>query len=223
MRSIHPIRESLRRGAALLFVSGLLLAAGGAGAGEYSALSRPDRPSPVLLTVGPAVGGAPDWQLFRFGVGGSLLFRPDAAARILTPLHAWNTGFVIQWEYRDVDRGRSLLAGDVLLRRYLVGDSAASGSYRLFVGGGAGVARVKYPPATTASSSEDDTEDTESDTTADTGEDKYYALVLEIGYQRVLGDSAVLLWKLQWRNYVWGGRDYSNYTAHLRIGIPLPW
>lgn len=212
-------RDRVRLAAALAIAAVLLLSAPDAAAGERSALARPDHPRPPLLTVGPTIGGSPDWQLFRYGASGAILFRPDAAALLMPPLFYWDTGLVLQWEYRDVDRGRSLLAGDVVLRRYLADADGSSDSARLFVGLGGGVAQVRYPPPAPAAS-----EDTEEIVVSDDdGEDRYYALVGEFGYERDLGVAVVLLWKLQWRSYVWGGRDYSNYTIHMQVGIPLPW
>jgi hypothetical protein len=186
-----------------------------------SALDRPDRTPPPLLTVGPTLGGTPDWQPFRYGASASILFHPESAAHLVSALYDWNTALVLQWEFRDIDRGRSLQAADAVLRYYFGDLTRANGGATLFAGLGGGIALINYPPA--APVSDDGEEDTGATAKSETGEDKYYSFTLEFGYERDLSASAVLLWKMQWRNYIWSGRDYSNYTVHVQLGFPLPW
>jgi len=199
----------------------VLVTAATAQAAYRSSLDRPDRARPPLLTVGPTVGGTSDWQPFRFGASASILFHPDTAAHLISALYDWNTALVLQWEYRDIDRGRNLEAADAVLRHYFGDVTRVSREATLFAGFGVGIALIDYPPATPVSG--DGEEEISATLKSETGEDKYYSLMLEFGYERDLSRSMVLLWKMQWRNYVWGGRDYSNYTVHIQLGFPLPW
>lgn len=199
----------------------LLVTAASAQAPFRSSLDRPDRARAPLLTVGPTMGGAADWQPFRYGASVSILFHPDTAAHLISALYDWNTALVLQWEYRDIDRGRNLQTADAVLRHYFGDIARMNGGATLFAGFGGGIALINYPPAV-ATSGEGEEEDS-APLQTETGEDKYYSLMLEFGYERNLSGSVVLLWKMQWRNYVWGGRDYSNYTAHIQLGFPLPW
>lgn len=210
---------------ALLAVTLLLLTASTAAGALHHALDRPDRPAPPLLTFGPTVGGSPDWKPFRYGVSGSILFRPDSAASIFNPLYYWNTGLVLHGEYRDIAPDRNILTADVVLRRYLVDAARRGHGPVLFVGAGGGVALVGYPYTVVAEEVEGEGDESESTTPPDVqrAEASYYSFLAELGYERDLPGGVVMVWKAQWRNYVWASRDFSNWTFHVQLGIPLPW
>jgi len=218
-------RRGRRRRAATTLLAGtlLLLAASTAAAALHHALERPDRPAPPVITFGPTVGGSPDWSPFRYGVSGSILFRPDAAASIFNPLFYWNTGLVLHGEYRDIAPDRNILTFDVVLRRYLVDPSRRGRGAGRFAGAGGGVALAGYPY--TVAADEDEGGETETTTPPDVqrAEDSYYSFLAELGYERDLAGGLVVVWKAQWRSYIWSARDFSNWTVHVQFGVPLPW
>ncbi|MBU0741929.1 hypothetical protein KKG45_03565 [bacterium] len=218
--------ERWRTGAvcALLWGAAVLCAASVRAGPLYRSLDRPDKARPPLITLGPTLGGSPDWEMFRFGFSGSILFRPDAAAGIFAPLYYWNTGLVLHGEYRDIAPDRNILTADLVLRRYLVDGHRRSRGTALFAGAGGGLALVGYPVAVPAGDS------AAGEAAADAapqryqrGEQRYYTFLAELGYEQDMTDSIVLLWKAQWRGYIWGSRDYSNWSLHVQIGFPLPW
>jgi hypothetical protein len=212
-----------------LCAAALLLAAAATVAGaEHRSLDRPDRPQPPLLTCGPTVGGAPDWSTLRYGVSGSFLLRPDTAAGIFTPLFYWDTGLVVHGEYRDIAPDRNILTADLLLRRYVGGAPRRGGGAVLFVGAGGGLALVGFPVPVATDDGEGEGEDgTKQAETAPPetrrAEERYFSFVAELGYERDLAAGVALIWKGQWRNYIWSSRDYSNWSFHVQLGIPFPW
>jgi len=230
MPSIHPQQSRTRssrgriRVATVLCAATCVLWAASACAGAlYHALDRPDRAGPPLITLGPTFGGAPDWAKYRFGFSGAILLRPDAAANLCAPLYYWNTGLVIQGEYRDIAPDRNLLAADLVVRRYFVDGRRRGRSAVLFAGAGGGLALVAYP--VTVASGDAEGEEEAEDAPAETrrGEQRYYSFLAELGYEREVAANVVLIWKAQWRSYIWSSRDYSNWSLHAQIGFPLPW
>ncbi len=164
----------------------------------------PDR-GPIFLMGSAAVGGTPGYDTFSPGFGVSILFRPQAAANFLSFLYRWNTGMIMQAEYRPVAAERRLLAADLIFRRYLANmkDETIGTSY--FVGLGIGAAEVTYPVASRTSS------------------EIWWTYLVECGSERSPSDHWTFVLKGQWRIYDHHTRDYSSWSVHFGIGIPLPW
>ena len=164
----------------------------------------PDR-GPIFLMGSAAVGGTPGYDTFSPGFGVSILFRPQAAANFLSFLYRWNTGMIMQAEYRPVAAERRLLAADLIFRRYLgnMKDETVGTAY--FVGLGIGAAEVTYPVGSRTSS------------------EIWWTYLVEFGSERSPSDHWAFVLKGQWRIYDHHTRDYSSWSVHFGIGIPLPW
>jgi len=164
----------------------------------------PDR-GPIFLMGSAAVGGTPGYDTFNPGFGVSILFRPQAAANFLSFLYRWNTGMIMQVEYRPVAADRRLLAADLIFRRYLANmkDETIGTSY--FVGLGIGAAEATYPVGTRSSS------------------EIWWTYLVEFGSERSPSDHWTFVLKGQWRIYDHHTRNYSSWSVHFGIGIPLPW
>lgn len=171
-----------------------------------SLLDRPLERGAIFLVGTASVGGTKDYDSFQHGYGLTLLFRPLAAADFLGPLYDWNTALVLQAEYRPVASKRRLLAGDLILRRYWRDMRRQARGASFFVGFGAGGAEITFPTSGGAS-----------------GSDTWYSLIAELGYEHSPRDNWVFVVKGQWRNYQNNNRDYSGWSAHLGIGVPIPW
>lgn len=196
-----------------LAAAALLLAAVAVRAGEPpSSLARPDRPRPAMVCVGPTLGWAPAANPARLGVAGAVVLPPDAAADFLRSLHAWNTALVLGGEWRRLDADRTLASFDVGFRRYL-GDRERRRTL-LFVGAAAGIASADYPVAAAAG-----------DTTgaaAASASERLGTFLLETGYEMRPSPGLLLSAKIRWRNAVLRPEDFSNWSLHLDVGVPLP-
>ncbi len=223
-RPVRVSRWRKRAGLVLLAATTVLFAASVHAGALHHALDRPDKPQSPLITLGPTVGGAPDWELLRCGFSGSILFRPAAAAGIFAPLYYWNTGLVLHGEYRDIAPDRNILTADLVLRRYLVRGHRRDRGSILFAGAGGGLALIGYPRAVSSgAAAEEGEEEASAPPNYQRSEQRYYSFLAELGYEHDLTDSLVILWKAQWRSYIWSSRDYSNWSLHVQLGIPLPW
>jgi len=189
------------------------LAAGPARAGDPpSALARPDRVGPAMVSLGPTLGWAPEVDPARWGVAGTVLLPPDAAAQFLGFLDDWGAALVLGGEWRRIDADRTLATLDLGLRRYL-GDPGR-GRAALFVGAAAGIGSADYAVAVAA----DDT--TGAAPTAATA--RLGTFLVETGYELRPSPSLVLSAKLRWRKAVLRPEDFSNWSVHLDVGVPLP-
>jgi hypothetical protein len=104
-----------------------------------------------------------------------------------------------------VTRDRRLLGADFILRRYLTDLRQRGAGSALFLGLGAGAAEISFPTA------------------AGSGNDTWYTYVVEAGYEYSPDASLALVGKGQWRHFAHAGRDYSGWSLHFGVGIPLPW
>jgi len=191
----------------------LLLAAAAVRAGDPpSALARPDRPQPPMVCVGPTLGWAPAANPARWGVAGAVVVPPDAAAAFLRSLHAWNTALVLGGEWRRLDADRTIASFDVGFRRYL-GDRDRRRTL-LFVGAAAGVASADYAVAVAA-------DDTTGAAPAKASE-RLGTFLVETGYELRPSPGLLLSAKIRWRNALLRPEDFSNWSLHVDVGVPLP-
>jgi len=173
--------------------------------GSRSSLDRPVQPGPIYLLGSFSVGGAVDYDAFRTGYGLTILFRPNAAADFLRLLYDWNTSILLQASYRTVNDGRRLLAADFIVRHYLCDMRGHGPGAAPFVGLGFGGAEITYPSG------------------GSTACGKWFTYTAEAGYEYSPGEKLVFALKGQWRRYSHDGLDYSGWSAHFGVGIPLPW
>ncbi len=212
-----PKRSLIR----MMILAGLLLSTMGrsayAGGVLRSALDRPDRPSPPLIAIGPTLGSsvAHDHAL-SWGFAGSILFQPAAASEFLGPLWDWNTGMILEGEWRRLDSGRDLLTADMVLRRYAVNMRDGTTGTSLFVGAGGGLAMIGYPITVAAA-------DSNSVAQTKPGHNMLGSLIFEMGYEYRPQPTMVLIAKAQWRNAIEKPYDYSHWTFHTLVGFPIPW
>ena len=210
-----PAHRRPPRALALLLLAAALAPTGPAGAAPepLSSLSRPDRPSPVFVMGAATFGGALEHDWLREGAAVSLLFRPDAAAEFFGPLHAWNTGLVLQAEWRTVAADRRLFGLAALLRRYARDFRSSRAGASPFVGVGFGGAEAKYPAAAAA------------DTTGGvaTGRRRWWLVLAEAGWESSPDGAMLFQAKAQWHVWKKGDLDYSGWSFHLGVGVPIPW
>lgn len=168
-------------------------------------LARPVDRGPIFLLGYLAVGGTPEYESVSPGYGVSILFRPQAAANLMRPLYQWNTGMVLQVEYRPVESDRSLLAADLVFRRYLANmkDEVIGTSY--FLGLGIGAAEVTFPSE------------------SHTASEIWWTYLVEFGSERSPSVGWTFVVKGQWRFFDHNDRNYSSWSAQFGIGFPLPW
>jgi len=168
-------------------------------------LARSVDRGPIFLLGYMAVGGTPEYESVSAGYGVSILFRPQAAANLMRPLYQWNTGMVLQAEYRPVESDRRLLAGDLIFRRYLANmkDEVIGTSY--FLGIGIGAAEITFPSGSQTSS------------------EIWWTYLVEFGSERSPSEGWTFVLKGQWRFYDHNDRNYSSWSAQFGIGFPLPW
>jgi hypothetical protein len=168
-------------------------------------LARPIDRGPIFLLGYLAVGGTPEYESFEPGYGVSILFRPQAAANFLRPLYTWNTGMILQAEYRPVTSDRRLLAADLIFRRYLSDMKREVIGTSYFLGFGVGAAEVTFPVSSRTSS------------------EIWWTYLAEFGSERSPSEGWTFVFKGQWRLYNHHDRDYSSWSVQFGIGFPLPW
>jgi hypothetical protein len=191
----------------------------------WSALDRPDRPDPVYISAGATLGGSPDWDAGTVGFNASILFRPSRAADFITALYHWNTGLVIDGEWRRLAERRDALTADLIFRKYL-SDVSVGGGAALFAGFGGGLALVSFPVVVSSSTTAaEDGGDPAApvETKYSRGEQRWWSTVVELGYESRPSESVVVTVKARWRSYVKRPYDYSSWTVHALVGIPIPW
>ena len=181
----------------------------------WSALDRPDRPDPVYISAGATVGGSPDWDAGTVGFNASILFRPSRAADFITALYHWNAGLVLDGEWRRLAERRDALTADLIVRKYL-SNAQVGGGAALFAGFGGGLALISYPVAVTSTADP-------AATRSIRGEQRWWSTVVELGYESRPVESVVLTFKARWRSYVKRPYDYSSWTVHALVGVPIPW
>ena len=212
-----PVRYPYRIVLLIAALSGFSASFVQAGGVVRSALDRPDRPDPTLIAVGPTLGASFSHEhALSWGFAGSILFRPAAASEFLGPLYDWNTGLILEGEWRRLAPKRDLLTADVVLRRYAVDMRDGVIGTSLFVGAGGGLALIGYPVTTAAA-------DATSSPRVTRGENLLGSLLFEVGYEHRPATNLVLISKVQWRNAIEKPFDYSHWSIHALVGIPVPW
>jgi aromatic ring-opening dioxygenase catalytic subunit (LigB family) len=77
----------------------------------------------------------------------------------------------------------------------------------LFAGAGSGLALASFPGGAATPRAEN----------------RYLSFLAEVGYEFNPAPDIVLVAKAHWRNYIWQGLDYSGWSVHFQVGIPIPW
>jgi hypothetical protein len=169
-----------------------------------SRLNRPEG-EPPFICGHLSFGGTFSHEQGNFGYGGSVIFRPPAAADFLDFLNDWNTGLVLQVDRFSLGNGGRLLSADLLFRRYLAERGGTGTSILPFVGGGFG-ATSAWPG-----------------TAGDAPGLKYWSLVLEAGQEWRFDRGWLLLAKGQLRLLRQDGVDWSTWSVMVGAGLPFPW
>ena len=195
------------RRAALCALAGLLaLTAPGPARGASPepnwTLDRPDAPGAIFVVAHASLGGTVGYDVPRPGGGISLLFRPRAASELLAPLYDWNTGLVVQGDWRSVSRDRRLLSLGLVLRRYLDDRRAAVAGASPFIGAGLGVAQGNSP---------------------DLAPVRSWLWLAEAGWETSPSPATVLFLRIELHAWRGGGLDYSGWSLQLGAGVPVPW
>jgi hypothetical protein len=216
MAARHTTRQATRRATwlATRFAPCLLGLALGLGlatapalgaSGPRSGIGRPFERGPIFLLGTASAGGTLEHSMLAPGYGASLLFRPLPASDLLGFLYDWNTGIVMQVDYRRVGSERHLLAADFILRRYVRNMRRDAWAASPFAGIGAGAAKITFP---SGGMSDDLT---------------WWTWVVEGGYELSPAEGKVVVLKAQWRLFRHGGEDYSGWEVQLGAGLPVPW
>ena len=184
------------------------------------ALDRPDRVDPVFISLGPTLGGSPDWGSGTIGFNASILFRPSRAAEFSPTLYHWNTGLLLDMEWRPLAQGRDAKTADVVFRKYLVDQGRIDHGAVLFAGFGGGRSLVSYPAAVVAESEDGSTP---AAPTWIKAEQRWWSAIMEIGYEAEPAHHVIVTIKGRWRSYIQRPLDYSSWTLHVLVGIPIPW
>ncbi len=169
-----------------------------------SRLNRPEGEPPFICGQ-LSFGGTFSHEQGNFGYGGSVIFRPPAAADFLDFLNDWNTGLVLQVDRFSLGNGGRLLSADLLFRRYLAERGGTGTSILPFVGGGFG-ATSAWPG-----------------TSGDAPGLKYWSFVLEAGQEWRFDAGWLLLAKGQLRLLRQDGVDWSTWSVMVGAGLPFPW
>ncbi|MFH1841720.1 MAG: hypothetical protein ABIF77_00800 [bacterium] len=172
----------------------------------HATLDRPPGRGPIFLLGTMSVGGGASYDGLTRGYGVTILFRPAAAADFWGFLYDWNTAMVWQGSYRSVAEKSHLLAADLLFRRYRTSLRQRSRGNSWFGGLGIGGTEVTFPRANGSRSS-----------------DTWFTLVAELGYEYSPRENLLTVLKGQWRRHRHAQLDYSGWSLHFGLGIPLPW
>lgn len=190
---------------------GALLLCAAAGAAEAtpeprSALRRPDTPGAVFVAGHLSVGGTLDHDFLRAGGGASLIFRPNAAADLFSPLYDWNTALVLQGDWRSISRDRRLFGIAMLLRRYVRDRRLEVAGSSPFLGIGLGGAEGTIPSADPAAAGV-----------------RSWLWLGEVGWESSPNASSLFFARLQWHLWRRGELDYSGWSLQFGAGVPIPW
>jgi len=169
-------------------------------------LDRPPGRGPIFLLGTVSAGGGASYDGLTRGYGGTILFRPAAAADFWGFLYDWNTAMVWQGGYRSVATNSHLLAADLIFRRYRSSMRQRVRISSWFAGLGIGGTEITFPRANGSSSS-----------------DTWFSLVAELGYEYSLRENLLAVLKGQWRRFNHEQLNYSGWSLQFGLGIPLPW
>ncbi|MFO7653699.1 MAG: hypothetical protein R6X25_07720 [Candidatus Krumholzibacteriia bacterium] len=176
------------------------------GSGTLRHVGRPAERHPVHLIGDVSVGSGLAHALVRPGLGAGFLFRPAAADHFLAGLYRRNTALLLQAEYRRMGSDRRLLSADIILRPYLR-DARTSGREMVpFVGLGLGAGEGTVRAAGGA-----------------TRRARGLSVVAEAGLEWRRRDGLLLSARGQVRIFDHEGLDYSGWSFHGALGVPLPW
>ncbi len=185
---------------------GVAAAAAGASPEPRSALRRPDTPGAVFVAGHLSVGGTLDQDFLRPGGGASLIFRPNAAADLFSPLYDWNTALVLQGDWRSISRDRRLFGIAMLLRRYVRDRRLEVAGSSPFFGIGLGGAEGTIPSADPAAAGV-----------------RSWIWLGEVGWESSPDASSLFFSRFQWHIWQRGDLDYSGWSLQLGAGVPIPW
>ena len=171
-----------------------------------SALRRPDTPGAVFVAGHLSVGGTLEQDFLRAGGGASLIFRPNAAADLFSPLYDWNTALVLQGDWRSISRDRRLFGIAMLLRRYVRDRRLEVAGSSPFLGIGLGGAEGTMPSA---------------DPTA--AGVRSWLWLAEAGWESSPDAASLFFARLQWHLWQRGALDYSGWSLQFGAGVPIPW
>jgi hypothetical protein len=186
----------------------LCAVAGAAGATPEprSALRRPDVPGAVFVAGHLSVGGTLDHDFLRAGGGASLIFRPNAAADLFSPLYDWNTALVLQGDWRSISRDRRLFGIAMLLRRYVRDRRVEVAGSSPFLGIGMGGGEGTIPSADPAAAGV-----------------RSWLWLAEAGWESSPDASSLFFARIQWHIWQRGALDYSGWSLQFGAGVPIPW
>lgn len=198
-----------RRGVGLLVAAVLCATVAGPAAATpepRSALRRPDTPGAVFVAGHLSVGGTLDHDFLRAGGGASLIFRPNAAADLFSPLYDWNTALVLQGDWRSISRDRRLFGLAMLLRRYVRDRRVAVVGASPFLGVGLGGAEGTFPSADPAAAAV-----------------RSWLWLAEAGWESSPNATSLFFARIQWHLWRRGALDYSGWSLQFGAGVPIPW
>lgn len=171
-----------------------------------SALRRPDTAGAVFVAGHLSAGGAFDHDFLRAGGGASLIFRPNAAADLFSPLYDWNTALVLQGDWRSISRDRRLFGLAMLLRRYVRDRRLEVVGASPFLGFGLGGAEGTFPSADPAAAGV-----------------RSWLWLAEAGWESNPDAASLFFARLQWHLWRRGALDYSGWSLQFGAGVPIPW
>ncbi|MCB1183817.1 hypothetical protein KDM41_10315 [bacterium] len=161
---------------------------------------------PIFLTGHLAFGGASPFGHGYAGYGASLIFRPGSSANFFNFLYDWRSAMVLRLDYQKLDRqaGRAF-SGDLILRRYLSDRGDHRAEVLPFAGLGFGATDVQVPPSDGG------------------GNSRYWSWLVEVGQEWYFLHDYVLVARLQYRHFGYGGISMDAWAVSGAIGIPVPW
>jgi len=204
----RPLVAKEHRWPVTILVSVLLLAGAAVGvahATEWEHIERDLGREPIYLTGSLSLGGSVVHDFMSPGFGVAFVMRPAAADRFLRQLYNWNVGLALQAEYRGIASGRRLLAGEMVLRRYAQDMRSHAALQSTYLGFGFGASEVTFP-IEDASASE-----------------IWFCLVFEAGHEWTPRPDLLMQVKAQYRFFRHHDLDYSGWSFHGGIGVPIPW
>ncbi|MHB8080420.1 MAG: hypothetical protein ACYDIE_14350 [Candidatus Krumholzibacteriia bacterium] len=171
-----------------------------------SALRRPDTPGAVFVAGHLSVGGTLEHDFLRAGGGASLIFRPNAAADLFSPLYDWNTALVLQGDWRSISRDRRLFGLAMLLRRYVRDRRVEVVGSSPFLGIGLGGGEGTFPAADPAAAGV-----------------RSWLWLAEAGWETSPNATSLFFARIQWHIWQRGPLDYTGWSLQFGAGVPIPW